>query len=237
MIPFPFFPSTGPTTLTLDSVSSNNVFSGTSSIPIPVGTQVGDVAVLFNTAYAASSVDVSLTSWSAGWTASTTFLTSGSLFSVIIYKVITASDLGTSVRLTWIGSSGAIASIAANRKTLFVFRPDRDVNSLSVGSLQVSSIDVSGSITNSLTMSSAQTAVLGFYHHSTVQSFITTQSTGLTFSDITNSGGSFGSNLLGVSLTGYKVFNDGDNFTNGTMSNVTAGSGRKILQSFYLQVD
>jgi len=237
MIPFPFFPSTGPTTLTLDSVSINNVFSGTSSIAIPIGTQVGDVAVLFNTAHSASTVSVSLTDWSAGWTASSTFLTNGTLFSVIIYKVITASDLGTSVRLTWIGASGAISPIAANRKTLFVFRPNRDVNSLSVGSLQLSSIDVSGSITNSLTMSNAQTTVLGFYHHSTIQNFITTQSTGLTFSDLTNSGGSFGANLFGVSLTGYKVFNDDDVLPNGTMSNVTTSSGRKILQSFYLQVD
>lgn len=232
MIPFPFFPAGNLSEMTLQSITNVSSTGGAVAVSIPVGTQPGDLAILFNSAWVGTGSGWSGTIWTSGWTDITTSLVSGAMAEVAIYKIIEAGD--TSVTVTWRGTPGGpTVGVVANRRILMIFRPNKQISTISTGSISSQILDTNSTLTVGLTMSSASTVVLGFSQFGSANNIIIASTTGLTFTDITNSGGS---SAYGIMRVGYGVYNDGATLENGTLSN-SSGNVRKIIQSFYLQID
>ena len=181
--------------------------SSATTISFPTSTQAGDLGILLDFSTTVSNIVPS------GWTLINRSTTTG-MDAISSYKVLTSADISSSVS----GLSGS------TRKTLLIFRPNKEI-------FQITAKSVNGQATaatpsnQSLSATEILAPAIGIAHYGSTTAIGTISSGALAMTEITNTTNQ---------RSGYVIFNKNQTPQSGIIS--MSDGGTNCLQSFYLEL-
>lgn len=194
---------------TFNSVSfvTSAVTANVGSIVIPSSAKAGDLAILFD--YSATYTTYTVP---ANW--DLIVRTVSVLHAMCSYKILTAQDVGASVT----GLPGSAL------KTILVFRPNRPISAITVGSVN-GQTTTSAPSNQTLSVPFASSPILGIAQYISTGAITSAAST-VNMSTVTNTTNQ---------LCKYSIFGKDSPSSNSTIS--MGDHGTNLMQSFYLKLD